>query len=166
MNCLLKQVKHLSNAKTLTIILFPPIILFSRMDFKNEIIQWNCRGLKPNYNDVSLLFSEYNPAVFCFQEKFLKPENNISLKGFNIYNYVHTDCLRPSGGASIFVKSSFPQRKVDLHTELQATVVSVTLESRQRNNHMFCIYSPILFSQLPTLGQFTATTSVSVYHIR
>ena len=25
------------------------------MDFKHKIIQWNCRGLKPNYNEVSLL---------------------------------------------------------------------------------------------------------------
>ena len=88
------------------------------MDFKHKIIQWNCRGLKPNFNEVSLLISKYNPSVFCFQETFLKPDDNISLKGFNIYNYVHTDCLRPSGGASVFVKSSFPQRKIDLQTEL------------------------------------------------
>ena len=98
------------------------------MDFKHKFIQWNCRGLKPNYNEVSLLISEYNPSVFCFQETFLKPDDNISLKGFNIYNYVHTDCLRPSGGASIFVKSSFPQRKIDLQTKLQATANSVTLD--------------------------------------
>ena len=78
----------------LTIILLPILILFSSMDFKHKIIQWNCRGLKPNYNEVSLLISEYNPSVFCFQETFLKPDDNISLKGFNVYNYVHTDCLR------------------------------------------------------------------------
>ena len=35
------------------------------MDFKHKIIQWNCRGLKPNYNEVSLLISEYNPSIFC-----------------------------------------------------------------------------------------------------
>ena len=102
----------------LTIILVLLLILFSSMDFKHKIIQWNCRGLKPNYNEVSLLISEYNPSVFCFQETFLKTDDNISLRGFNVYNYVHTDCLRPSGGASIFVKSSFPQRKIDLQTEL------------------------------------------------
>ena len=99
----------------LTIILFSLFILFSSMDFKHQIIQWNCRGLKPNYNEVSLLISEHNPSVFCFQETFLKPDDNISLKGFNIYKYVQTECMRPSGGASLFVKSSFPQRKIDLH---------------------------------------------------
>ena len=55
----------------LTIILVALLILFSSMDFKNKIIQWNCPGLKPNYNEVSLLISEYNPSVFCFQEHFL-----------------------------------------------------------------------------------------------
>ena len=99
--------------------------------------------MKPNYNEVSLLISEYNPSVFCFQKTFLKPDDNISLRGFNIYNYVHTDCLRPSGGASIFVKSSFPQRKIDLQTELQATAVSVTLD---REITICSVYIPPSFS--------------------
>ena len=77
----------------LTIILVLLLILFSSMDFKHKIIQWNCHGLKPNCNEVSLLISTYNPSVFCFQKTFLKPDDNISLRGFNIYNYVHTDCL-------------------------------------------------------------------------
>ena len=113
------------------------------MDFKHKIIQWNCRGLKPNYNEVSLLISEYNPSVFCFQETFLKPDDNVSLKGFNVHNYVHTDCLRPSGGASIIVKSSFPQRKIDLQTELQATAISVTLD---REITICSVYIPPSFS--------------------
>ena len=127
----------------LTIILLPLLILFSSMTFKHKILQWNSRGLKPNYNEASLLISEYNPSVFCFQETFLKPDDSISLKGFNIYKYVHIDCLRPSGGASIFVKSFFPQRKIDLQTELQATAVSVTLD---REINIYSVYIPPSFS--------------------
>ena len=41
----------------LTIILVLLLILFSSMAFKHKIIQWNCRGLKPNYNEVSLLLN-------------------------------------------------------------------------------------------------------------
>ena len=99
--------------------------------------------MKPNYNEVSLLISEYNPSIFFFQETFLKPDDNISLKGFNVYNYVHTDCLRSSGSASIFVKSSFPQRKIGLQTELQATDVSVTLD---REITICSVYIPPSFS--------------------
>ena len=148
----------------LTIILFSLLILFSSMDFKHKIIEWNCRGLKPNYNEVSLLISEYNPSVFCFQETFLKPDDNISLKGFNIYNYGYTECMRPSSGASVFVKLSFPAKK-DCFTNRTAGNCGIC-HSRQRNNHMFCIYSPIIFSKFSTPGQFTATTSFSVYLIR
>ena len=104
----------------LTIILLPILILFSSMDFKYKNKQWNCQVLQPKYNDISLMISEH----FCFQETFLKPDDNIWLKGFDIYNCVQTECQRPSGGASIFVKSSFPPRKI----ELQATAVSVTLD--------------------------------------
>ena len=98
---------------------------------------------KPNYNEVSLLISECNPSVFCFQETFLKPDDNVSLRGFNIYNYVHTDFLRPSGVASIFEKSSFPQKKIDLQTELQATTVSLTLD---REIIICSVYIPPSFS--------------------
>ena len=41
------------------------------MDFKHKIIQWNCRGLSLNYNEVSLLIFEYNPSVFVFKRHFL-----------------------------------------------------------------------------------------------
>ena len=42
----------------LTIILLSLLILFSSLDFKHKIIQYNLRGLKPNYNVVSLLIAE------------------------------------------------------------------------------------------------------------
>ena len=43
------------------------------MDLKHKIIQWNCRGLKSNYNEILLLLTLLNPPVFCLQETFLKP---------------------------------------------------------------------------------------------
>ena len=57
--------------------------------------------------------------------------------------HISTDCLRPPGGASIFVKSSFPQRKIDLQTELQATAISVTLD---RGITICSVYIPPSFS--------------------
>ena len=44
------------------------------MDFKHNIIQWNCRGLKPKFDEISLLLSQQKPSVFCLQETFLKPD--------------------------------------------------------------------------------------------
>ena len=49
----------------------------------------------------------------------------------------------PSGGVSIFVKLSFPQRKINLQTELQAPAVSVTLD---RQITICSVYIPPSFS--------------------
>ena len=73
------------------------------MNFKHNIIQWNCRGLKPKFDEISLLLSQQKPSVFCLQETLLKLNDKITLKGFNIYNYIHSNCQRPSGGSSILL---------------------------------------------------------------
>ena len=95
------------------------------MEFKNKIIQWNCRGLKPNYNEILLLLSLLRPSV---KETFLKPDDNIVFKGYNLYNYIYKDGHKPSGGSSILIHSSCPQRELKLTTDLQAVAGSVTLE--------------------------------------
>ena len=47
---------------------------------KKSIIQWNCRGLKANYNEILILTTLLSPTVFCLQETFLKNTDNINLK--------------------------------------------------------------------------------------
>ena len=95
---------------------------------KQRIIQWNCRGIRPRYEELLLLLTLLRPSVFCLQETYLKPEDTFTFKGFNTYNHIHSDCLRASGGSSILVHSSCPQREIKLKTDLQAVAVSVTLE--------------------------------------
>ena len=45
-----------------------------------------------------------------------------------MYNYIHADGQNPTGGSSILVHSSCPQREIKLVTSLQAGSVSVTLD--------------------------------------
>ena len=71
------------------------------MGSKYKIIQWNCRGVKPRFEELLLLLSLLRPSVFCLQETFLKPNDTFTLKGFNIYNHIHLDCLRASGASFI-----------------------------------------------------------------
>ena len=62
---------------------------------KKSIIQWNCRGLKANYNEILILTTLLSPTVFCLQETFLKNTDNInfnqSAKGTEM-----TDSIRNS----------------------------------------------------------------------
>ena len=89
------------------------------MGSKYKIIQWNCRGVKPRFEELLLLLSILRPIVFCLQETFLKPNDTFTLKGFNVYNHIHLDCLRASGGSSLLVHSTLPQRQIKLKTDLQ-----------------------------------------------
>ena len=126
-------------------ILFLIILSFTLfdMDFKHTIIQWNCRGLKQKFDEIKLLLSQHKSSVICLQETFLKLDDTITLKGFNVYNHIHSECQRPSEGTSIFVKSSCPQRHIDLSTELQAAAVSVTLD---KEITICSVYIPPSFS--------------------
>ena len=98
------------------------------MGSKYKIIQWNCRSVKPRFEELLLLLSLLRPSVFCLQETFLKPNDTFTFKGFNVYNHIHSDCLRASGGSSLLVHSSLPQRQIKLKTDLQAVAVSITLD--------------------------------------
>ena len=73
-----------------------------------------------------LLLTLLGPSVFCLQETFLKTDDNFTFKGFNVYNHIHCDRARASGGSSILVKSSLPQREMKLKANLQAKAVSVS----------------------------------------
>ena len=93
----------------------------------HNILQWNCRGLKPNYNEIILLLTKYTPSVVCLQETFLKDTDDISFKGHTLYNYINTDTNRACGGSSIVVNNRTPHRNIVLNTNLQAVAVNVTL---------------------------------------
>ena len=94
---------------------------------KKSIIQWNCRGLKANYNEVLILMSLFSPSVICLKETFLKESD---FRDFNMFNYICPDGQRAPGGLSIMVKSSVPHSQFDLNTNLQAVAVNVTLSKK------------------------------------
>ena len=125
----------------------------------NKLIQWNCRGLRPNFDELSLLIQNHNPIAVCLQETFLKDTDNISMRGFNLYHKFY-DAERASGGVSILVNENIPQSVVALNTNLQAVAVRVTghkaiticsIYLPPRNNFNFNPrYLQDLFDQLST----------------
>ena len=38
----------------------------------NHILQWNCRSVKANFEELNLLINERKPVAVCLQETFLK----------------------------------------------------------------------------------------------
>ena len=131
------------------------------MNFKHKIIQWNCRGLKSNYNEILLLLSLLSPSVFCLQETFLKTDDQLNNRDFNTYHYIYSEGQRPSGGSSILVHSSCPQREIKLGTNIQAFPVSVTLD---KEITICSVYIPPNFHlETEFFRHFTQTTPFTLY---
>ena len=92
----------------------------------HKIIQWNCRGLRSNYNDLAILLQEHSPSTVCLQETDLKPNTNISFKNYSIIN-----CFGPANNErvcwriSILVKDGTPHQQITLKTNLQAVAVNI-----------------------------------------
>ena len=133
------------------------------MGSKHKIIQWNCRGLRPRYEELILLLTLLRPSVFCLQETYQKAEDTFTFKGFNTYNHIHSDCLRASGGSSIFVHSSCPQREIKQYRSPSCCCFCYTSE---RNYFMFCLYPTFLCFKIGTPQFLTSTTSFPLLFVR
>ena len=95
----------------------------------DTIIQWNCRGLKSNFDELSLLINNHKPVAVCLQETFLKRGDDISIKYHSIYNKVFTDGEKARGGVSIIVSNNIPHKVISLNTNLQAVAIRLSLHS-------------------------------------
>lgn len=93
----------------------------------NTLIQWNCRGLKANFNEILRLLTDFTPSVLCLQETLLKQSDNISIKNYTVFNYIFNNNDRAAGGSSVVVSNRVPHSQVNLNTPLQAVAVRVTL---------------------------------------
>ena len=94
-----------------------------------SIIQWNCRGFRPNFEEIKNLISNFRPYILALQETHFKDSDNVNIRGFDHY---FKTCMsevdgRATGGCSIFVKKGIPHEVLELDTELQAVAVKVSL---------------------------------------
>ena len=92
----------------------------------SNIIQWNCRGLRSNFEELSLICTKHKPSVIALQETFLQQSSKVSLSGFNVV-HVGSTSSRPHGGVAIFIKKDILFSNVELDTTLSAIAVRVSL---------------------------------------
>ena len=89
-------------------------------------IQWNCRGLRANIDEIHLLIQKFSPIIICLQEIMLKSETDINLRQYSHFlNIPAIDDSRPNGGVSIFILKCLPHSEIKLNTCLQAVAVRV-----------------------------------------
>ena len=70
-------------------------------------IQWNCRGLKVNFNELSLLTKNHCPVAICLQETHLKETDKFTIKNYT--RYMYNNCAqteRAFSGSSIAISNT------------------------------------------------------------
>ena len=98
-----------------------------------DIIQWNCRGLSANLEELDLLISSLNPTIICLQETFLNNKVNFNLPGYTSNHFIKSNTGRKSlrgggGGTSNIYKRWLPPTATSLlQSDLQLTCCMVTL---------------------------------------
>ena len=93
----------------------------------NYIIQWNCRGLRSNREDIELLITKYSPAAICLQETLLTPHQTQTFKHYSAY---YKSGIHGHGGVCILVKNKFINSQVQFQADLQAIAVCITINNK------------------------------------
>jgi len=97
------------------------------------ILQWNLNGFYKKLDELKILISEIQPTVICLQETNFK--NNITgkLPNYTGYSKNRTEGLRASGGATIYVKTEFPCKIININSHLEVIAVRVKLNHLELN---------------------------------
>ena len=117
---------------------FCGIYLFLNLAMSNNILQWNCRSVKANFEELTLLINKQKPV--CLQETFLKDSDKFQIKYHSCYLKNCTDNDKASGGVALIVNNSVPHHSIKLETTLQA--VKGKHFPQQNHYFMFCLSTP------------------------
>ena len=93
----------------------------------NYIIQWNCRRLRSNREDIELFISKYSPALVCLQETMLKRDQTQTFKHYSAY---YKNSFNGYDGVCILVKSNLIHSQVQFQADLQAVAVCITINNK------------------------------------
>ena len=93
----------------------------------NYIIQWNCRCIRRNREDIKLLISKYSPAAICLQETLLTSHQTQTFRHYSAY---YKSGIHGHGGVCILVKNKFIHSQVHFHADLQPVAVCITINNK------------------------------------
>lgn len=83
----------------------------------SSLIQWNCNP------ELKLMMAEQAPICVYLQETHLKPEENFSLRGFDIFRKDVEPDQRAREGVATIIKSQSLAKQITLQTDLQAVAI-------------------------------------------
>ncbi len=83
-----------------------------------SILQWNIRGLRPNFNDLIQLLNHCRPLVLALQETKLPTSIPIHIPNFLVFRHDPVSATIAHGGVMLAVHCSVPCRRIQIATSL------------------------------------------------
>ena len=90
-----------------------------------DIIQWNVRGLRANFEELILSCNKYNPQIVAVQECQLRKDKIINLTGFSGITK-SSPGNNATGCVTLYINKSVLFSEIKLDTDLQAVAVRVS----------------------------------------
>ena len=111
---------------------------------------------KANYlksPQLESLISKYIPDIISLNETFLKPKNNFSIEGYNIFRTDRTNTK--GGGSALCIKNNIKGSEILMNIDiLNDNVTGFLLESVDKKIAIFSIYSPPKSKLNPKLFEY------------
>ena len=95
------------------------------------ILQWNCRGLRANYQDLQTIIRWRSPLIIGLQETKLAPAVKSTVKGYSVFRKDTDSETIAHGGVLLAVHHSLPARQLPLRSSLQVVAARVHLVHRE-----------------------------------
>ena len=92
----------------------------------NTIIQWNVRGIRSNFEDLSILIKS-NPTLIALQETLITKDNFLIPNYNTIHNIHKTDVQGSLRGVSLSIRKDVLFQPITLATPLEAVAALVKL---------------------------------------
>ena len=93
-----------------------------------SLIQWNCRGLRANFNELLLMMQNENPVAFALQELAISDSYSFQNRQYSLFSSLPIPSgTRPHGDAGILVRKNIPHSPLPLNTSLQAVACRISI---------------------------------------
>ena len=90
-----------------------------------DILQWNIRGLRANFEELRLLCNQYKHQIIAVQECQLRKDKIINLTGFSGLTK-SSPGDNATGGVTLYINNSVLFSEIKLDIDLQAVAVRVS----------------------------------------
>ena len=96
-----------------------PVFLF--IYTMTQLVQWNIRGVRGNYEELVLLCNQHNPSVIALQETLIQDDKPFTFSNFSSLRR-HT-----SRGVALLIKKNILFSEIHLNTTLEAVAARISL---------------------------------------